>query len=128
MRLLRVTALAFTVLVGVAIGFNDRGSLRTDMSAAETISSTPFPSICQQGVPVRVPDTASSQPGAWPQQGTKRTVDITDLRNRATELATLSKAVPLQMDQIGNGKYPKDLIDNLKKIEKLSKHIRNQIE
>jgi len=32
------------------------------------------------------------------------------------------------MEQIGNGKLPKDLIENLKKIEKLAKRIRSEVE
>jgi hypothetical protein len=36
--------------------------------------------------------------------------------------------LPTQMEQIGNGKLPKDLIDYLKKIEKLSKYIRSELE
>ena len=43
-------------------------------------------------------------------------------------MVALSEALPAQIEQIGNGKLPKELIENLKKIEKLSKHIRSEIE
>jgi hypothetical protein len=55
-------------------------------------------------------------------------VDVADLKTQANELVAMSQALPAQLDQIGNDKLPKDLIDNLKKIEKLSKHIRSEIE
>jgi hypothetical protein len=82
-----------------------------------------------QSVPaVRQPDTVTGQPGAWPQQGGKRMVDVNDLKKQANELTTMSQALPGQIDQLGNGKYPKELVDNLKKIEKQSKHIRGEVE
>jgi hypothetical protein len=40
----------------------------------------------------------------------------------------MSQLLPDQMEQIGNGKLPKDLIENLKKIEKLAKRIRSEVE
>jgi hypothetical protein len=76
---------------------------------------------------VRTPETVTGQPGQWPQEGTKRRVDVTQLKMQARELTTLTQALPAQMEQIGNGRLPKELIDNLKKIEKLAKHIRGEI-
>jgi len=75
----------------------------------------------------RVPDTVPGQPGQWPQEGTKHRVDVTQLKMEARELTTLTQALPAQMEQIGNGRLPKELIDTLKKIEKLAKHIRGEI-
>jgi hypothetical protein len=76
---------------------------------------------------VRTPETVPGQPGQWPQEGTKHRVDVTQLKMEARELTTLTQALPAQMEQIGNGQLPKELIDNLKKIEKLAKHIRGEI-
>ena len=75
----------------------------------------------------RVPDTVPGQPGQWPPSGGRRVVDVIQLKNEAKELTNLSNALPAQMDQIGNGRLPKELIDTLKKIEKLAKHIRGEI-
>jgi len=75
----------------------------------------------------RVPDTVPGQPGQWPQSGGRRMVDVIQLKNEAKELTNLSNALPAQMEQIGNGRLPKELIDTLKKIEKLAKHIRGEI-
>ena len=47
-------------------------------------------------------------------------VDVIQLKNEAKELTNLSNALPAQMEQIGNGRLPKELIDTLKKIEKLA--------
>jgi hypothetical protein len=77
---------------------------------------------------IRTPPNEAGRPGNWPQLATKKRVDVTELKTGAKELITMSQALPAQMEQIGNGKYPKELIDNLKKIEKLSKHIRGEIE
>jgi hypothetical protein len=75
----------------------------------------------------RIPDTVPGQPGQWPQSGGRRMVDVIQLKNEAKELTNLSNALPAQMEQIGNGRLPKELIDTLKKIEKLAKHIRGEI-
>jgi hypothetical protein len=77
---------------------------------------------------VRTPDTVAGSPGNWPEQATPRRVDVTELKNEAQELSKMVNELPARIDQIGGGKLPKDLIDNLKKIEKAAKHIRSQIE
>jgi hypothetical protein len=128
MRLLLVSILAVVVLACVTVGIADRGSALSDMTTAHNIFSTQAAVLTQQGPPLRTPDNVGGQPGSWPQQGKKRTVDVTELKTQANELITLSQALPSQMEQIGNGKLPKELLDNLRKIEKLSKHIRTELE
>lgn len=76
---------------------------------------------------VRTPETENGQPGQWPQSGKRRMVDVKQLKSRAKELTNLSNELPAQMEQIGNGRLPKELIENLKKIEKLAKHIRGEV-
>jgi hypothetical protein len=76
---------------------------------------------------VRTPETENGQPGQWPQTGKRRMVDVTQLKSEAKELTNLSNELPAQMEQIGNGRLPKELIENLKKIEKLAKHIRGEV-
>ena len=77
---------------------------------------------------VRTPTTESGQPGTWVQPAGKRTVDVRQLKSEARELTAMSQLLPDQMEQIGNGKLPKGLIENLKKIEKLAKRIRSEVE
>ena len=71
---------------------------------------------------VRTPETVPGQPGQWPQEGTKHWVDVRQLKMEARGLRTLTQALPAQTEQIGNGRLPKELIDYLKKFEKLAKH------
>jgi len=96
------------------------GDLQTAPAAAEA-------GFNASAAQVRTPETVPGQPGQWPQSGGRRMVDVIQLKNEAKELTNLSNALPAQMEQIGNGRLPKELIDNLKKIEKLAKHIRGEV-
>jgi hypothetical protein len=64
------------------------------------------------------------EPPARPQ--TQR-LDPAKLREEADELAKLAQVVPQDMGQIMQGKMPKDAIDRLKRIEKISKHLRSEL-
>ena len=129
MRPIRVSVLAVIAPVCLTVGLIERASTYPGASATQNTTSLQTAAFSQQGVPVRVPDSSVSKPGSWPQQGTKKkTVDVTKLKVNADELITLSQGLPTQLDQIGNGKLPKDLLDNLRKIEKLSKHMRSELE
>jgi hypothetical protein len=57
----------------------------------------------------------------------KRTLDAVKLRAEATELAELARGVPSDLDQLSQGKLPKDFAEKLKRIEKLSKHLRGEL-
>ena len=50
-----------------------------------------------------------------------------ELRRDAKELAELSASVPTDIDQVNRGLLPKDVIEKLKRIEKLSKRLRNEL-
>jgi hypothetical protein len=76
---------------------------------------------------VRTPDTPITVPGTWAQSAKKHPVDAAQLRSAAQELARLSENVPAQIDQVAKGQLPKELIANLKKIEKLSKQLRGEV-
>lgn len=54
-------------------------------------------------------------------------VDPIELQREARELSDLASSLPADMDHIGQGLMPKDTIDKLKRIEKLSKQLRGQI-
>lgn len=49
------------------------------------------------------------------------------LRDEADELSKLAQSVPSDIDQVAQGKLPKEMADKLKRIEKLSKHLRSQL-
>ena len=62
-----------------------------------------------------------------PPPPSKRTFDPVKLHAEANELADLARSVPSDIDQISQGKLPKDFSDKLKRIEKLSKHLRGEL-
>jgi hypothetical protein len=53
--------------------------------------------------------------------------DSAQLQQDAKELARLAQLIPSQVEQVENGRLPKDLDGQLKRIEKLSKQLRREI-
>ena len=53
--------------------------------------------------------------------------DPVQLQREAREMLDLSQSVVYDMDSVSHGLLPKDLNDKLKRIEKLSKHLRNEV-
>lgn len=51
----------------------------------------------------------------------------TVMNNQARELAQLAQTIPADVSQIGQGVLPKDMAEKLKRIEKLSKTLRNEL-
>ena len=51
--------------------------------------------------------------------------DLARLRQDATELAQVSASIPADIDRVSQGILPKDVIEKLKRVEKLSKHLRS---
>ena len=64
------------------------------------------------------------EPPAPPQA---QRLDPAKLREEADELAKLAQLVPQDMGQVAQGKLPKDAIDRLRRIEKISKHLRSEL-
>jgi hypothetical protein len=58
---------------------------------------------------------------------TARSPRAAQLRSESEELAKLAAAIPPQVVQVTQGQLPKSLGDQLKRIENLSKHLRNEI-
>lgn len=54
-------------------------------------------------------------------------VDFTKLRQDADDLARIAQTIPNDVASVQKGMFPKDMIEKLKQIEKLSKHLRGQI-
>jgi hypothetical protein len=54
-------------------------------------------------------------------------VDTAKIRSEASELRDLADGLPTAVDQVAKGAMPKDLAENLKKIEKLAKHLRSEV-
>jgi hypothetical protein len=53
--------------------------------------------------------------------------DLVRLGQQADELARIAQTIPPDVASIQEGKLPKDIIEKLKQIEKLSKRLRSQI-
>jgi hypothetical protein len=53
--------------------------------------------------------------------------DPVKLRREADELAELSAGIPPRINLVAQGQLPKDLGDQLKRIEKLAKHLRSEV-
>jgi hypothetical protein len=54
-------------------------------------------------------------------------VDLAKVRRDADELVMLSQSIHSGIDNVGKGMLPKDLIDKLKQMEKLSKRLRGEL-
>jgi len=72
-------------------------------------------------------DRQSNQGLEPPMQPHSRKIDIEQLKKEADELKTLADGVPSQIEQVTKNQYPKDLNENLKRIEKLAKHLRSEV-
>jgi hypothetical protein len=57
----------------------------------------------------------------------QRRVDATQLQREADELSSLAKSIPTDIQSVTKGTLPKDLLEKLKRIEKLSKRLRGEL-
>jgi len=62
-----------------------------------------------------------------PRETHKKTINLDSMKVEAEELQKLADTMPGDADQISKGAFPKDMVDNLKKIEKLAKHLRSEV-
>src|SRR5580658_4967437 len=54
-------------------------------------------------------------------------VDLAKLKSDADELVVLSQSIHSGIGDVQKGMLPKDLMDQLKQVEKLSKRLRNEL-
>jgi hypothetical protein len=59
---------------------------------------------------------------------TKPQRDPLQLQKEAAELASLAQSIPPAVDNVSKGLLPKDVLEKLKRIEKISKHMRAELE
>jgi len=89
------------------------------LCAAQTPKEGPMPLP-----PSRKPDFWElDRPGATQQ----RRIDIRQVRQQADELAKLASGVPRDVSHLQEGLLAKDLSNNLKRIEKISKQLRQEL-
>lgn len=91
--------------------------------------AVPAFAFSQHVKPAGIPagDAAANSPLEKPMEMHSRQINVQQVKQEAEELRTLANALPAQIDQAANNQLPKDLSDNLKKIEKLAKHLRSEV-
>jgi len=92
----------------------------------------PNPMVSQSGGRAKPPgiataDTMANQPLEAPLESRSHQINIDQVNAETQELRRLADGLPLQIDQVTKGQMPKDLAENLKRIEKLAKHLRSEI-
>jgi hypothetical protein len=68
------------------------------------------------------PSTTDKTPAA-----PSRRLDLAQMQREADELARTAQTIPSDMADVRKGMLPKDVIEKLKQIEKLSKHLRGEL-
>ena len=88
-----------------------------------------FPAL-QTHMPTRHGDVPNLHPveGIPSTAQTKSKVDPVQLQREAHELLDLSQSLQADIESVSQGLHPKDTIDKLKRIQKLAKHLRGEIE
>ena len=56
-----------------------------------------------------------------------RKVDLVQLQREADDLAREAQTIPADLASVRHGQMPKEVIHKLKQIEKLSKHLRSEL-
>lgn len=56
-----------------------------------------------------------------------RRIDLTQLQKEADDLARTAQTIPSDVANVRKGTLPKDVIEKLKQIEKLSKRLRTEL-
>ena len=56
-----------------------------------------------------------------------KNVDLVQLQREADVLARTAQTIPVDVANVRKGMLPKDVIEKLKQIEKLSKHLRTEL-
>jgi hypothetical protein len=57
----------------------------------------------------------------------RKYVDFIELQREANDLARTAQTIPADVVSVRKGMLPKDVIEKLKQIEKLSKHLRSEL-
>ena len=87
------------------------------MAAAQTSHHMPTPPE-----PL-YPQTQQAQQSQTP----TRRIDSVQVQKEADELARLAQTIPADVTSVRKGMLPKDVIEKLKQIEKLSKRLRTEL-
>ena len=80
----------------------------------------------RRGMPAPPPPVVPDQPAA--ETKTPARPDTFSMEREARELSALAASIPGDVEQLQKGLLPKDAVETLKRIEKLSKQLRGQIQ
>ncbi len=90
-----------------------------------------LPTEAQRGHPIqpglREAEKAESLPLEPPRGPMRRDIHPAQVKRDANELKRLVDALPPEIEQVTKGELPKDLNENLKKIEKLARRLRSEV-
>lgn len=75
----------------------------------------------------KLPNPADQAPPLVNSRSRRQVVDPAQLKRQAEELAKRAQLIPDEVAQVGSGRLPADLIEQLRKIEKLSKQLRREL-
>jgi hypothetical protein len=70
---------------------------------------------------------SDSQPEPKTKQPPLARMNILEMERESKELSQLAGSIPGDVELLKRGLLPKDVVDKLKRIEKLSKHLRGEI-
>ena len=73
------------------------------------------------------PEGQNTEAGNDPQPALTRHLDLIKAQAEADELARAAQTIPGDVANMRKGTLPKDVIEKLKQIEKLSKHLRSEL-
>jgi hypothetical protein len=92
------------------------------------LPSSTMPQSGGRGRPpgIATADTMANQPLEAPLESRSHQINFDQVNAETQELRRLADGLPPQMDQVAKGQMPKDLGENLKRIEKLAKHLRSE--
>ena len=90
---------------------------------AALAQSRPRPPGLQQADQAEQQAEKSLPPPGSPQAS----LDLARVRQDADELARIAQTIPLDAASMQKGLLPQDMVEKLKRIEKLAKHLRSQL-
>jgi hypothetical protein len=102
-------------------------SLVLSLLTASLVSSQTGRTQIPAGVRQAEQAQAQAERDVPPPQTHKKTIDAAKLQQDADELASLASSIPPAIDQANHGVLPKDVPEKLKRIEKLAKQLRTEM-
>jgi hypothetical protein len=100
---------------------------------AALILSTASVSAGAQSAPIRPgirrADQAETQTdkNIPPPSTTQAKINLAKIGQEADELSSIAQTIPADVANVRNGMLPKEVLQKLRQIEKLSKHLRSQL-